>query len=235
MASEPQPESNDELVCWVCQFVDCDDHPEEPLLSTGCACCRAGSSGGRAHVSCLASAAAHQRELWYECPTCKQQFTGAVLMELARARWELDRSRPEADAERLQALGSLAGALSDSGDNAAARPLFEELVAVQRRTQGHKHPHTLDAIGRLGDLLSRMGDDAGAQPLLEEALPGLRLVAGDEAEATLATMRHLATVASEPQPENEDELVCWVCQFAECDEHPEEPLLSTGCACCRPG
>ena len=67
-------------VCWVCQFADCDDHPEEPLLSTGCACCRAGSSGGRAHVSCLAGAAAHQPKLWYECPTCKQEFTGAAML-----------------------------------------------------------------------------------------------------------------------------------------------------------
>eukprot|EP01046_Picozoa_sp_COSAG06_P060228 COSAG06_NODE_12739_length_1336_cov_0.812449_1_plen_46_part_10 len=45
MASEPQSENEDELVCWVCQFTECDEHPEEPLLSTGCACCR-GSSGG---------------------------------------------------------------------------------------------------------------------------------------------------------------------------------------------
>ena len=37
MASKPQPETKDELVCWVCQFGGCDDHPEEPLLSTGCA------------------------------------------------------------------------------------------------------------------------------------------------------------------------------------------------------
>ena len=161
MASEPQPDHEDGLVCWVCQFANCDDHPEEPLLSTGCACCRAGSSGGRAHVSCLAGAAAHQPRLWIECPTCKQEFTGAVRMGLARARWELCRSRPEADSERLSALGGLAGALSGSGDNASARPLFEELVAVGRRAWGSDNPNTLDAIGRLGALLSKMGDDAG--------------------------------------------------------------------------
>ena len=195
MASEPQPENdNDGLVCWVCQFRDCDGHPEEPLLSTGCACCRAGSSGGRAHVSCLASAAAHQPKLWSDCPTCKQQFTGAVRMELARARWDLYRSRPEADAERLYALSNLAAALSISGDNAAARPLFEEEVAVERRTRGNDDPYTLDAIGRLGGLLSKLGDDAGAQPLLEEALAGLRLTLGDEANETLDTMRKLAEV-----------------------------------------
>ena len=145
-------------------------------------------------MSCLASAAAHQPKLWSDCPTCKQQFTGAVRMELARARWDLYRSRPEADAERLYALSNLAAALSISGDNAAARPLFEEEVAVERRTRGNDDPYTLDAIGRLGGLLSKLGDDAGAQPLLEEALAGLRLTLGDEDVATLDTMSQLATV-----------------------------------------
>ena len=36
MTSEPHPGNVDGLVCWVCQFADCDDHPEQPLLSTGC-------------------------------------------------------------------------------------------------------------------------------------------------------------------------------------------------------
>ena len=96
-------------------------------------------------------------------------------MELARARWELYRSRPEADGERLAALGNLAGALTNSGDNAAARPLFEELVAVGRRTRGNDHPGTLEDIGQLGSVLARMGEHAEAQPLLEEAVAGLRL------------------------------------------------------------
>jgi hypothetical protein len=195
MASGSEPENvNDGLVCWVCQFVDCDDHPEEPLLSTGCACCRAGSSGGRAHVSCLASAAAHQPMLWGHCPTCKQQFTGPALLGLSRARWELCRGRPEADGVRLEALADLAGALMGSGDNATARELFEELVVVGRRTWGDGHPLTLDSIGRLGALLSKIGDKAGAQPLLEEALAGLRLTLGDEAIETLAAMKTLAVV-----------------------------------------
>jgi hypothetical protein len=150
----------------------------------------------RAHVSCLAGAAAHQEKLWYECPTCKQQFTGTFYIELSRARIELCRSRPEADFERLAALGNLAGALSDSGDNASARPLFEELVAVLRQTRGNDHPHTLENIGRQGHLLSRMDDDAGAQPLLEEALAGLRLTMGDEDMVTLNAMEMLAALHS---------------------------------------
>jgi len=193
MASDPETENDDGLVCWVCQFVDCDDHPEEPLLSTGCACCRPGSSGGWAHVSWLASAAAHQKKLWVKCPTCKQEFTGTLNLELSRARWELCRSRPEADAERLMALGNLATAHQGSGDLAAARPLFEEVVAVERRSLGNDHPDTLEDIGKLGAVLSGMGEHAEAQPLLEEALAGLRLVRGDEHFLTLDAMVRLAT------------------------------------------
>eukprot|EP01046_Picozoa_sp_COSAG06_P072567 COSAG06_NODE_21291_length_762_cov_1.119155_1_plen_242_part_01 len=115
-------------------------------------------------------------------------------MGLSRARWELCRDRPEADGERLRALGNLAGALSNSGDDATARPLFEEVVAVRRRTWGNDHPDTLRDTGRLGNLLSRMGDHAGAQPLLEDAVAGLRLALGDEHQATLATMAQLAVV-----------------------------------------
>jgi hypothetical protein len=196
MASEPELEIIDDgLVCWVCQFVDCDEHPEEPLLSTGCACCRPGSSGGRAHVSCLVGAAAHQEDLWSICPTCKQQFTGAALIRLSRARWELYRSRPEADAHRLIALSNHAGAILDScEDDATARSLLEEAVAVQRRTRGINHLHTLEDIGRLGRLLARMDEDTEALPLLEEAVAGLRLVMGDGHAHTLGAMRHLAAV-----------------------------------------
>ena len=115
-------------------------------------------------------------------------------IELSRARIELCRSRPEADFERLAALGNLAGALSDSGDNASARPLFEELVAVLRQTRGNDHPSTLDAISRLGTLLSELGDDAGAQQLLEEAIAGLRLTLGDRDNLTVDATRKLAVV-----------------------------------------
>jgi hypothetical protein len=129
-----------------------------------------------------------------QCPTCKQQFTGTVHVELSRARWELYRNRPEADGERLVALSNLAGALAYSGACAAARPLLEELVVESRQARGKNHPDTLDAVGRLGGMLFRMGDNAGALPLLEEAVVGLRLTLGDEHQATLDTMSQLAVL-----------------------------------------
>ena len=173
------------FVCWVCQFADCDERPEDPLLPTGCACCREGSSSGWAHVSCLASAAAHKESLWNVCPTCKQRFTGAVEMGLSSAHWELCRYRPEEDITRLAALDELAIAFENSGDLAAARPLFEEMVAVCRRTLGDVDYYTLQSISNLGSTLSKMGDLTEAQLLLEEAVAGLRLTVGDENESTL--------------------------------------------------
>lgn len=184
----------DGAVCWVCQFADCDERPGEPLLSTGCACCRAESSAGRAHVSCLARAAVHQvrngstaPKLWRECPTCQQFFTGTVELGLGHERWKLYRNHPAADDEYLGALDHLAGAYVNSGDDVAARPLYEKLVAAQRQAWGD-NPNTMAVIGRLGGVLSRMGEDTAAQPLLEEALAGLRMLAGGEDHRTLHAM-----------------------------------------------
>ena len=92
--------------------------------------------------------AAHQPRLWIECPTCKHGFTGSMDMELGRAcaRWEPCRSRPEVDSGRLTALANSAAALSDSGDNATARPLFEELVVLKQK--GHKALMPFVSMGR---------------------------------------------------------------------------------------
>jgi tetratricopeptide (TPR) repeat protein len=196
-AAEPEPGDRDDgPVCWVCQFTDCEGRPEEALLSTGCACCREGSSGGWVHVSCLAGAAAHQEKLWTTCPTCKQCFSGAAHLALSRAHWELYRNRPEADAERLEALSNVAAALQNEGDYTTALPLYEELVAVGRRVKGDGHPVTLQDIGGLGNVLGQMGKLAEAQTLLEEAVAGLRLAKGGEHETTLEAMGDLSLVHS---------------------------------------
>eukprot|EP01046_Picozoa_sp_COSAG06_P059380 COSAG06_NODE_12264_length_1402_cov_1.653108_1_plen_129_part_00 len=55
-------------------------------------------------------------------------------------------SEPEVDSGRLTALANFAAALSDSGDNATARPLFEELVVLKQK--GHKgRPYALCQYG----------------------------------------------------------------------------------------
>ena len=187
---EPEVEPN---ICWVCQFPDCEDKPDEPLLLSGCACCREGSSAGWVHVSCVVGVAQHQPLLWLTCPTCQQDFTGELLLQLNLARAEREDDRPEADPERLLALNNRAAQLVSSGDFLGARPLLEELVAVLRRTCGEGHPETLEACGRLGDLLRHhTGDLVMAQRLLEHAAAGLRRARGAEHEQTLNAAISLA-------------------------------------------
>ena len=66
--------------------------------------------------------------LWDECGTCKQRYFGATKIGLARARWERARGLPEEDDERLAAMNSLANALQDARDYAAALPLYEDMA-----------------------------------------------------------------------------------------------------------
>ena len=56
-------------------------------LVRGCAC--RGTSGW-AHLQCMVTAAMCNPTSWTDCPTCKQEYTGAVALGLARAR---DRQR----------------------------------------------------------------------------------------------------------------------------------------------
>mgnify|MGYP003307108678 CR=1 FL=1 len=85
-------------------------------------------------MSCLvryvSSAAATNQDRWYDCGTCKQAYFGATRMALARARWERARGLPEENRERLNAIDQFASALEDSGDFAAALPLFEKLSLI---------------------------------------------------------------------------------------------------------
>ena len=187
--------------CYICLSVDCVEHPDEDLLPTGCACCREESSAGRAHVSCLATAAQYQPECWLQCPTCKQDFTHEMKLRMAQERWERVHSRPEADNERLTALSNLANAFRSVGNEAAVQPLLEELVAVDRRTNGDDDPRTLSSICQLGTHLMTMArSDADgailleARDLLEESSNGLLQTMGVEYEQTLTSMANLASV-----------------------------------------
>lgn len=65
--------------CWVCMD---EAGPAAGQLLRGCAC---RGSGGHAHIRCLIICAEHRPENWTHCPTCKQDYTGVVALELARA------------------------------------------------------------------------------------------------------------------------------------------------------
>ena len=173
-------------VCWIC----CGSEP--PLLPTGCAC---RGSAGLAHLSCVVEAATHDVNVWTTCPTCRQEFTGAMDVGLAKARWELVRDRPSDDAERLFVANNLAVTLKESaGDNAGALTLMEEVLTVRRKTLGDVHPDTLDSIINLALQHNEMGNFESALPLSLEAVASAREQLGSTNEHTLVAISCLAAV-----------------------------------------
>jgi tetratricopeptide (TPR) repeat protein len=189
--------------CWICYeraFVaEAGAHSAGPLLRA-CAC--RGPDASFSHLPCLvkyagANRAASDAKSWYECPTCKQEYTGELQLGLARARWELVRGRAAEDAERREAADNLARALHDAGDFEGALPLFEEVLAVERRINGDDHPATLDCINNLAPLHSDMGNHDLALSMYSEALAKRRRLLGDEDPETLIVIGNLAAVHSD--------------------------------------
>jgi hypothetical protein len=82
------------------------------------------------------------------------------------------------------------------GDDAAARSLEEQVLAISREAFGERHPDTLRAMGNLAGTLSSMGDDAAARPLQEQVLAIRRGTLGDRHPDTLRAMGNLARTLS---------------------------------------
>jgi hypothetical protein len=76
-----QLDGNDGGACIICL----DTSP--PPIQSGCAC---RGDSGLAHIACLVRAAASQQaqrgnDVWRQCQTCKQDYTGAMRTGLAEA------------------------------------------------------------------------------------------------------------------------------------------------------
>ncbi len=55
-------------------------------------------------------------------------------------------------------------------DYAAARPYYEQALAIREKALGADHPATASSLNNLGSLLDSMGDYAAARPYYEQAL-----------------------------------------------------------------
>ena len=115
--------------CYLCL------HGGPEPLHRNCAC-RGDDGQGFAHMRCLikyvASAAKENWRLWYRCGLCKQPYYGAVLLELAKARYNMTRLAAEEDPQRLQAVDVLALALRSERDYWAALPLVSTATACRQ-------------------------------------------------------------------------------------------------------
>ena len=72
--------------------------------------------------------------------------------------------------DTAHSLNNLAGLLDEQGDYAAAKPLYEQALAIRKEVLGERHPATAISLNNLAVLLAAQGDYAGAKPLFEQAL-----------------------------------------------------------------
>ena len=123
-----------------------------PPIQSGCAC---RGDGGLAHVDCLVQlATSHQahrgNDVWRQCQTCKQNFTGAMQIGLAEAWRSRVAGQAAESAERLTAEGNLANSLLDQGKHAQAERVLRtqhEVLNVRVRGRASKHSDDCEQPG----------------------------------------------------------------------------------------
>ena len=146
-----------ECVCTICLDSD------PPPIQSGCAC---RSDSGLAHLDCLIEKALSQRphrgfEVWWQCQTCGQGFTGAMLTGLGEAWWSRVCDQAEESEERLCAASNLAECRVCDGQYADAERINREVLRGRRRVLGKEHPDTLTSASNLA--VASAGDE-GRKP-----------------------------------------------------------------------
>ena len=192
----------------------CLDGGDEPLPIQGGCVCR--GDAGLAHVACQAEVATRKfdgfHEGWYECPTCGQDYTGAMLLGLARALVELcKRTRRPGDPHRLAAEDNLGNALREAGEFGEAAEVLARVLSVKKRVMGADHPATLNTAQILAAVHLDQGNVANAEELQVEGLAASRRVNGKEHHDTLLTAMNLAnTHIRQGRPAAAEELLAMV-------------------------
>ncbi len=84
--------------------------------------------------------------------------------------------------------------LIEIGDLNAARPYYEQALAIRRQVLGDQHPDTALSLNNLGFLLHAQGDFSAAQLYFEQALAIRRQVLGDQHPDTAQSLNNLANI-----------------------------------------
>ena len=160
-----------EATCYICL----EGEEEEGKLLRGCAC--RGDSAGFVHIECLTKLAVSKESGdpqalyngWTHCGNCKQNFRGALALEIYRRCWRRYRSTKNIML-RHNSSRSLASCLSDNRELDAANQLLDEA------SKG------VDDTGALRDLklfracmLSKKGQKLEALGLLQAILPAAKM------------------------------------------------------------
>jgi CHAT domain-containing protein/tetratricopeptide (TPR) repeat protein len=80
----------------------------------------------------------------------------------------------------------------DRNPYAAARPLFEQALAIKKAVLGRDHPSTARGLNNLAVLLDEQGDYAAARPLYEQALAIRKAALGERHPDTATSLDNLA-------------------------------------------
>ena len=141
----------------------------------GCAC--RGDSAGFVHLDCLTELAVSKEAsrdfntsyAWLYCGNCKQDFQGALELEMVRRFWRRHRSSLVMDL-RYNTAKFLAGALGRKDELDAANQLLDEASTCVGNNTGA----LLDLKLYRADLLKKSGQNLEALGLLQAMLPEVK-------------------------------------------------------------
>jgi len=125
--------------------------------------------------------AQHNEPCWVDCPTCKQNWKGTMVVPMAEARLRLARALPageeDSEMELLIARHGLALALEEMGRFREARVLYEAVIETETALLGPSHLSVLLTKNNLADLLEKVGERDAARKMYEEVRPTSNLLA----------------------------------------------------------
>ena len=179
----------EQVACVIC--LDNDAHP----LPVQCGCgCR--GDAGCAHVACKVAYATHMapgtHSGWYKCPTCKQHYTGPMLLGMTEALWKRMKGRPVESKSHMDAQASLAIAYEQAGRLVEAEALYRDVLATRQRVRGPNDTDTLMVAGNLGNTLLSQHKPGAAEAVYRDTLTRQRKTLGPEHERALLTACRLS-------------------------------------------
>ena len=174
LAKQLKVQAPKDATCYICL-----EGEDGGKLMRGCAC--RGDSAGFVHLKCLTELAMSRdasgvidaiQHSWIKCINCKQEFTGALGLEMQRRFWRHHRSTQHQAERQYRGLHynsaiSLFLCLRSSGEFDAAKELLDEVSTCFRdNSEG-----LLDVKLHRVDLLQETGQELEALGLLQAMLP----------------------------------------------------------------
>ena len=172
----------------------CLEGGDDPVpIQCGCAC---RGDAGLAHVACRSEVAARKQAGWHvgwqSCPTCGQDYSGAMRLGLAREVVSRLGTRRRGDPHRLGAANNLGSALRRAGELPEAAAVLAGVLPTVKRVWGKDHPGTIAVAVNLAATYFEQGKFAEAEELQGWVREASTRVNGKEHPTTLTATAHLA-------------------------------------------